>query len=213
MSARIALVRHGEVHNPDHVVYADLDGFGLNARGWAQAAATAARLVELGVAAIVTSPLQRAVETGGAIAASTGMAPTIDERLTEWLLGSRWAGTVWEDLPEVFPGELEAYLEHPTDLPFSPESIDDVARRVEDAVADNVAENGLVVFVSHQDPVQSARIQLTGGALEHLHVSKPGHGSIVLLERRGRAWSELEYWEPDQGLQFPPVEQAPADSP
>ena len=35
------LVRHGEVENPDHVVYADLAGFGLSGRGVSQAEAAA----------------------------------------------------------------------------------------------------------------------------------------------------------------------------
>ncbi|MFQ5427057.1 MAG: histidine phosphatase family protein, partial [Gaiellales bacterium] len=40
----IHLVRHGEVENPDHVVYADLPGFGLSATGSAQAEAAANHL-------------------------------------------------------------------------------------------------------------------------------------------------------------------------
>ena len=45
----IHLIRHGEVHNPDHVVYADLDGFGLSELGRQQARAAAARLAETDV--------------------------------------------------------------------------------------------------------------------------------------------------------------------
>ena len=49
----IHLIRHGEVHNPDHVVYADLDGFGLSELGRQQARAAAARLAETDVCAVV----------------------------------------------------------------------------------------------------------------------------------------------------------------
>src|SRR5690606_4749017 len=41
MAARVHLVRHGEVHNPDHLVYASLPGFTLSERGEAQARAVA----------------------------------------------------------------------------------------------------------------------------------------------------------------------------
>ena len=33
------LVRHGEVENPDRLVYADMPGFGLSERGWSERAA------------------------------------------------------------------------------------------------------------------------------------------------------------------------------
>ncbi len=41
MAARVHLVRHGEVHNPDHLVYASLPGFTLSSTGEAQARAVA----------------------------------------------------------------------------------------------------------------------------------------------------------------------------
>ncbi|NNC75485.1 MAG: histidine phosphatase family protein [Acidimicrobiia bacterium] len=213
MSHLIALLRHGEVHNPGHVVYADLDGYALSDRGWAQAGAAASHLADLGAVKIVTSPLQRAVETSNAVAARVGRSPMVDPRLTEWMLSSRWAGTVWEDLPDQRPGELEAYLADPTDLPFSPESIARVADRMSAAIAEHSAPDRLTVFVSHQDPVQSARIHLTSGSLSQLHQNKPGHGSVILLEQNPTGWTERDYWEPDQGSSFPPVERSPRVSP
>lgn len=211
----VALVRHAEVHNPDHVVYADLPGFGLSDRGWSQADATAARLAGAGVGRIVTSPLQRAVETGNAIAARCGLAPVTDERLTEWALGTRWAGIVWEDLPERMPGELEAYLEHPAELPFAPESIEQVADRVTAVIKQHLDLDGLLVVVSHQDPVQAARLHLTGRPAADLHADKPMHGSVTMLggEPGRLPWAEIEYWEPDQGPRFPPVSHAAPSAP
>ena len=123
MLGRLHLVRHGEVADPRHVCYGDLPGFGLSPAGRLQAEGAAAHLAAAGADLLLTSPLARAVETAGIIGRRLGLVPVPDGRLTEWRLGVRWNGVVWEDLPAAFPGELEAYLEHPADLPFSPESL------------------------------------------------------------------------------------------
>lgn len=201
----IYLLRHGEVLNPDHVVYADLDGFGLSERGWSQAESAAAYLGQIAneeerVGAIISSPLQRALETAGAVAERLRLPVSIDERLTEWRLSGAWAGLPWDELPTLRPGQLEAYLDHPTDLPFSPESIHEVATRVS-AVAREVQGNA--VLVSHQDPIQAARLRLTGRPLTTLHRHKPGHASVTIL--CDDLCCELGYWEPDQDATFPPV--------
>ncbi|MEX2419029.1 MAG: histidine phosphatase family protein, partial [Acidimicrobiia bacterium] len=108
MLERLHLVRHGEVANPDGVVYADLPGFSLSAAGRAQAAASARYLQARSPEAVVSSPLDRAMETARAIADAIGVAVTTDDRLLEWRLSGRWAGVRWDDLPSRFPGELEA---------------------------------------------------------------------------------------------------------
>ena len=202
------LVRHGEVENPGDVVYADLPGFGLSATGMEQASKARARLSAATVAVLATSPLDRAVETGQVLASDGMPRPVSDDRLTEWRLSDRWAGTAWPAIESAFPGEMTAYLEHPQDLPFTPESLLDVARRMADMVtelAEAARPGPEIVLVSHQDPIQACRLHLTGLKLARLHRSKPGHGSIVSLQREGAAWREVGYWEPDQGRRWPPL--------
>ena len=199
------LVRHGEVENPDHLVYADLPGFGLSARGARQAESAAALLRAEPIRAVVTSPLRRAWETSGILARPHGITPVGDDDLTEWRLSDRWAGTVWEALVARFPGELEAYLEHPEDLPFSPESLSELAERAARTIVawcGRVA--GAIVFVGHQDPIQAARLALTGRDLASLSLDKPGHGGVVELRSTAGHWSEVRRWEPEQGPAFPP---------
>ena len=208
----IHLVRHGEVHNPRHVVYADLDGFGLSELGQNQAGAAGSYLAARPVAAVVHSPLQRATETAAVIAARHDVPGQIDHRLTEWLMGTRWAGVVWEDLPAQYPGELEAYLEHPADLPFSPEPISTVAARFCAAIGAAIERHpdGDIVFVSHQDPVQAARLALLGRSLTTLHDSKPAHAEVITLTTAdpvsAALWHEDTRWAPQQGSLFPPVD-------
>ncbi|MDJ0961309.1 MAG: histidine phosphatase family protein [Acidimicrobiia bacterium] len=213
----IHLIRHGEVHNPRHVVYADLDGFGLSDLGRRQARATAERLTDADVSAIVHSPLQRAAETAREIAAATAVPLEIDDRLTEWKLGTRWAGVVWEDLPERFPGELESYLATPTDLAWSPEPLSTVAARFTAAVGAALDRHpdGAIVFVSHQDPVQAGRLALLGRGLGGLQQEKPAHAEIITLSApdptRAEPWREVARWAPDQGSAFPPVDDSAAE--
>jgi broad specificity phosphatase PhoE len=202
---KMYLVRHGEVLNPDHIVYADLDGYGLSELGRAQVVATAQRLPAGAV--IVASPLQRAVETAGILGAVLGSDFETDDDLTEWHLGRRWAGHTWESLDIAFPGELDAYLQHPSTLPFSPESLSALADRVSGFIRRlRARRNGPLVVVSHQDPIQAARLALTGRPLDDLQVDKPGHAAIVTLEvSSGGPWRELELWAPRQGERFPPI--------
>jgi probable phosphoglycerate mutase len=193
------------------VVYADLDGFGLSDLGWHQARATAARLEKSAIGAIVHSPLQRAADTAGEISAGRTVPVEIDDRLTEWKIGTRWAGIVWEDLPTRFPGELESYLATPTDLPWSPEPLSSVAARFAAAVGAALERHpeGDLVFVAHQDPVQAARLALLGRSLADLQHDKPRHAEIISLATPdptvAQPWREIDRWAPDQGPAFPPV--------
>jgi len=194
----VHLVRHGEVENPKHLVYADLPGFGLSAIGRLQAKETARYLSSRPVVAVWSSPLERAIETAQFIAARHQVPVRVDDRLTEWRLSSRWSGLVWDDLPDRLPGELEAYLEHPWDLEFTPETLEDLAERVAEMALELNAlyPNGDVVLAGHQDPTQAARLRLTGVDHRRQQESKPGHAAVVSL-RPGTPWTELSVWEPE----------------
>ncbi len=196
--ATLHLVRHGEVANPDGVVYADLPGFTLSARGQAQALAAAEHLGDGAVDAIWTSPLERATDTAVPIAAALSLRPEVDERLSEWAIALRWSGVGWGDLPGRYPGELEAYADHPTDLPFVTESLHQVAARMA-AVVDDLGERhprGTAVVVSHQDPIQALRLLLTGRDLSGLHDEKPRHAGVITLSGEATGWIETANWAP-----------------
>ena len=57
---RIIIVRHGEVFNPNHVVYADLPGFDLSVTGVRQAHLVGTHLARVRVDVVLSSPLDRA---------------------------------------------------------------------------------------------------------------------------------------------------------
>jgi broad specificity phosphatase PhoE len=200
------LIRHGEVENPDRLVYADMPGFGLSERGRAEAAAAAEFLATIPITALCSSPLQRAQETAAVIAERCGVEIVTVDDLTEWLLARRWKGVPWDDLPAVFPGEVEAYLEHPTDLPFAEESIEALGRRVAAAVAAVAADHPgeHVAIVSHQDPIQAGRLILRDLPLTELHLERPGHCHVLTL-LPGEPWVETGYWVPEVGGPLPPA--------
>ena len=90
-AARLILVRHGEVDANLHYAYLGRRDDRLNANGRAQARALADAFTGIHVDRIVSSPLQRALETAAAIAVSTGGSVDVDPRLIELDFGS-WEG-------------------------------------------------------------------------------------------------------------------------
>lgn len=197
--------------NPDHVVYASLAGFGLSEAGEAEARVVARYLRSAPIVAVWSSPLERALATATPIAAAHDLPIRVEPELVEWKMADGWAGIGWDDLPTERPGELEAYLEHPLDMPFASESLEVLARRMRTALTAIAARHdGDVVVVSHQDPVQAARLTLTGRDLVNQHVDKPRHGTVITL-KPGTPWTELTEWTPETtavqsgGLDVDPV--------
>lgn len=198
MATRVHLVRHAEVHNPEHVVYASLGGYGLSSAGEEQAAAVARYIGRQPVVGVWSSPLERALRTAEPIAHRVGQPVRVETDLTEWALMDRWSGVVWEDLPERFPGELEAFLETPTDLPFSPESLTEMADRIAGVVRhlDETHPHGDLVIVTHQAPIRAGILKLTGTELGSFWDDKPVHTSVTTL-RSGLPWQVETVWAPD----------------
>lgn len=86
--ATVILLRHGRsTANVAGVLAGRSEGVGLDEHGRAQAATIATQLAELPLAAVVSSPLQRCLETVAPLTTS----PTVDERLAEIDYG-RWTG-------------------------------------------------------------------------------------------------------------------------
>lgn len=158
----VHLLRHGEVFNPEHVLYGRLPGFSLSARGVAMAQRIAEVLgaVRPGparVGLVVSSPLQRARETAAPTAEALAVAVTVDDRLTEaanLLQGRHLDRSVLRD-----PAFLRS-LAHPL-RPGWGEPYTEIAARMWTALADvagraDVAGSAALV-VSHQLPIWTAR--------------------------------------------------------
>jgi len=79
----VHLLRHGEVDNPSGVLYGRLPGYQLSATGRQMAAAAADFFSERPVAAVFSSPLERAQETAHPVAERLGLEIITDDRLIE----------------------------------------------------------------------------------------------------------------------------------
>src|SRR5215467_14650507 len=82
----VHLVRHGEVANPDGILYGRIPGFHLSEDGQIMAKAAADYLVGRRVTILKSSPLERAIQTAEPIAAEFGLRVDVDDRLIEpWI--------------------------------------------------------------------------------------------------------------------------------
>ncbi len=163
----IHLLRHGQVHNPEGILYGRLPGFRLSDLGMRQAELVAAHLAEHKVTHVVASPMQRAQETAAPIAAYHHVEVATDLRLIE--AANHFEGQ------QVSVGE--GALRDPRNWPllrnpFRPswgEPYLDLAHRMLAAVhrAREQASGGEAVCVSHQAPIFTLRRYLEGKRLWH----------------------------------------------
>ncbi|MEU0282621.1 histidine phosphatase family protein [Streptomyces sp. NPDC006195] len=79
----VHLVRHGEVHNPDGVLYGRRPGYHISELGRQMADRVAEYLADRDIAYVVASPLERAQETAAPVAKSHGLTLDTDDRLIE----------------------------------------------------------------------------------------------------------------------------------
>jgi probable phosphomutase (TIGR03848 family) len=93
----VVLVRHGLTKMTGPVLAGWTPGLHLDERGQKQAAAVAERLRPVPLTAIVSSPLDRCLDTAGAIAAGRELEVRIDDRLGECRYGD-WTGRPLKEL-------------------------------------------------------------------------------------------------------------------
>lgn len=171
MTTTVHLLRHGEVFNPDRILYGRLPGYRLSDLGVAQAKLAAEFLAKRDVGILVSSPLERAQQTAAPLADALGLAVAIDERLIEAdnrLEGRQVAGGkgLFTDV-----GNWKYFVN-----PFRPswgEPYTDIAERVlaaaraarESAAA--AGEGIEAVCITHQLPIVIARRAAEGRRLFH----------------------------------------------
>jgi broad specificity phosphatase PhoE len=163
----VHLLRHGEVYNPDGVLYGRLPGYRLSDLGERQAQAAADWLGQRSIGYLVSSPLERAQQTAEPLGKVTGLEVDVDERLTEaanYLQGRNVAGGkgLFSD-----PANWRYFGN-----PFRPswgEPYAEIADRVLAAAraARDHAAGGEAVCVTHQLPIVCARRRAEGKRLFH----------------------------------------------
>ncbi|HEY2571618.1 MAG TPA: histidine phosphatase family protein, partial [Solirubrobacteraceae bacterium] len=100
----LLLVRHGQTtYNVEGRLPGQLEGVALTDEGRRQAQRAAVALSNLPLSAVVTSPLERARETGEILARGWSAPLTLDPRLKDTDIGP-WAGKLIADLDRTEPG-------------------------------------------------------------------------------------------------------------
>jgi broad specificity phosphatase PhoE len=190
-------VRHGEVENPTGVLYGRLQGFGLSERGRCQADGVADALADHDVVLVVSSPLQRAQETAEPIAARHGLTVDTDPDVIEsvnYFEGRRISpgDGAWRD-PRVW------WLLRNPFTPSWGEPYEEIAARMSTAIdkARAKAAGHQAVVVSHQLPIWTLRLYLTGKHLWHNPRRRQcAVGSLTSYVFDGDALAEVRYSEP-----------------
>jgi broad specificity phosphatase PhoE len=199
----VHLLRHGEVHNPEGILYGRLPGFRLSALGEAQAIVAAEFLSSRPVVHLVSSPLERAQQTAEPLSAALGLGVEIDERLIE--AANRLEGRPVAGGRNLFrdPSNWRLFVN-----PFRPswgEPYVEVAARVLAAAlaasAAAEAAGGEAVCVTHQLPIVCARRSAEHQRLFHDPRRRQcGLGSVTSLMFEGGSVVHVDYTEPAAGI-------------
>lgn len=183
----VLLIRHGRTQaNADGLLAGWTPGSVLDEKGREQAGALGLRLAGVPLAAVVLSPLERAVETAGLMLAAAGTAPTrhVDERVAECRYGA-WTG---QPLKALAKDPLwKAVQAHPSGVVFpgpDGEAMADMQHRAVAAIRDwnaRLGPDAVYAVVSHGDVIKACLADALGLHLDQFQriVVDPCSVSIV----------------------------------
>ena len=166
-STLVLFVRHGQTPSTGQRLPGRAPGLHLSDAGRDQATAAATRVAELKrVDAIYTSPLERARETAAPIATARELKPAVNRGLLECDFGD-WTGAELKKLMKL--PEWRTVQGYPSGFRFpGGESFVEMQDRMVGAIGQLVARHrgGVVVCVSHADPIKAAVAHALGTHLD-----------------------------------------------
>lgn len=189
--AQIFIMRHGAVENPDGVLYGTLPGFHLSELGQAQTKEAGDFMGQFALDKIITSSLERAVETGQMVGAKQSQAIEylVDDRLIDANFGI-YVGTDVADFDSKRSHYLQLQLEGKDGLEH-PQSVADRMTAVVSEWADRFPANNLL-FVSHGDPIAFYLASLTDADLvPAATVQYPKKASVYEIDLARKQWQEI----------------------
>ena len=179
----IYLVRHGEVHNPQGIIYGHLPGYGLSEKGRQQLVRAAGLLEEHGpFQALYVSPLQRAQESAQILGEHLGLGLNTEQRIVETGV-SGYQGKPFSALPQPYITE-EALVP-------GIECASSIRARFLDWAGVMLARHagGRIIAVTHRDPIGVSLLHWMGKGLDELpeFPIEPGGVYAVRLETAAQA--------------------------
>jgi len=167
MSTTVHVARHGEVENPEKILYGRQPGWRLSTRGQQMAETLGEWSKSINLGALHVSPLQRAQETAAPIARAHGIEITTDERLIE-------AANIFEGKSfELGSGVLKhpsswRHLYNPWKPSWGEPYEEQINRMLAAVFAARKAANGKdAIVVSHQLPIWILRSAIEGRSMLH----------------------------------------------
>jgi broad specificity phosphatase PhoE len=201
-ATRVHLIRHGEVHNPDGVLYGRLPNFGLSERGHKMARLAALDLQSQGrpVTTLRVSPLQRTRESAAPVQEVFGLEPIIDERVIEphnFFEGKKVSLKALIRKPAMW-WQLRNPMRPSWGEPFV-----SVRGRMLAAIEEawSSTDLGDAVIVSHQMPIWVTHLAIGGHKLFHNpKLRRCALSSITSFEKIDGKFVEVDYREPAAAL-------------
>ena len=163
----VLLVRHGQTPTTGNILPGRAPGLHLSDKGREQAEAVAARIEAIPkVDAVYASPLERTRETAAPIAKKRHLRVKVEKGLVEADFGE-WTG---QELKTLFKQpEWQTVQRYPSGFRFpSGESFAEMQTRITGTIDKLVARHkgGVIVAVSHADPIKAAVAQALGTHLD-----------------------------------------------
>jgi len=217
------LIRHGRTSsNANGTLAGWTEGVGLDEAGRRQAADLAARLRGLPVRAVVSSPLQRCLETAQIVVeALSDVTVQTDERVGECRYGAWTGGSLKELALEPLWRTVQdqpSAARFPDGDQFAGESIAEMqaralqsVREIDARVGAEFGSQSLWVLVSHGDVIKSILADAAGAHLDHFQrfVVGPASLSVVSYTARRPFVVRLN----DSGAALAALVPPPADAP
>ncbi|MET8761020.1 bifunctional RNase H/acid phosphatase [Lentzea sp. NPDC004782] len=193
---RLILLRHGQTELSVERRYSGRGDHPLTELGLQQAERAASRLSKVdGIAAVISSPLQRAQQTAQKLADRTGLEVVTHQGLIETDFGT-WEGLTFAEAAAQDPEIHRRWLGDTSVKPPGGESFDEVNARIRKARTDIIAKYGgsTVVVVSHVTPIKTLlrqaldvgpqflfrmHLDLTGVSIAEFYPD--GHASVKLV--------------------------------
>ena len=193
----VHVLRHGEVFNPDKILYGRLPDFHLSELGVQMAKAAASALSGRDVTHVVASPLERAQETAAPISAEFKLEIASDVRLIE--SSNFFEGKKVSVGDGAFSNPRNWWVLRDPITPSWGEAYIAIAQRMFEAVqaARVAAEGHEAVCVSHQLPIWTLRRYVEGKRLWHDPRKRQcGLASLTSFRFEGSKVVGIDYTEP-----------------
>jgi broad specificity phosphatase PhoE len=203
MKHRLLLIRHGEsTWNVEHRLPGQLPGIELTAQGQLQAHRLAAALSGFPLSAIISSPLERAVETAEFLAEGRALTIQLEPDLMDIDLG-HWTGQNRDRLFQSDP-VWNAFVRNPTVAPEDVETFPQLEERAVTAVERwlNKETTGTYpAFVTHSDVIKlllAHYLGLDAGRARALRIDNASASIVELSDHHQQIVIAIN-WNPQPG--------------